>query len=289
LKRAKSALAVRARAAGVDLDHHLRCEQETALLLDTLSAEQREAVLSDLDEGAGNPREDLTSAVSSALIAVNAFGAFIGRRHSDELLKLTLSSPRFERKYPVSGVRTWPERVPNLDVVQVDGDRAVAIESKLAEPWRGKPRFRLSSQYDEPAECFSAALREEMNAVRAAHYELFDAAQAVKHLLGLHSAVKRDPAKSGPRLPKQTTLVLLHWEPEHATDEPLIGALHDEAEAFRDRIAGGPIAVQLLSYPRLWRTWQAEGQPSWLRAHADALADRYQVGLGESVIGTGLQ
>lgn len=279
LGRVTTALASRVRERGVELDRNYRCEDERSLLLETLSPEQTKVVLKDLDEGSGNPREDLTSVASSALIAVNAFGAFIGRSHPDELLNVTLNSPRFERKFPISGVKAPPHAVPNLDVVEGDGDRAIAIESKLVEPWRGPPRHEVSPQYERPAEEFSAELRREIDVIRRGEYELFDAAQAIKNLLGLRSAALRPPSEPEPHPPKLTRLVLLHWQPKDAAAEPLCQRLREELERFRDRVGGGPVGVQVLSYAELWTSWQAAKDSDWLRAHGRALADRYEVPL----------
>ena len=104
---------------------------------------------------------------------------------------MTLANPRFECTYPVSGVRAPVP--PTLDVVLQEKNRAVLIESKLLEPWRSPPKVEFSAQYDRVAERISAGTAETMRALRARKltYQALDAAQLLKHLFGVHSAITR--------------------------------------------------------------------------------------------------
>jgi hypothetical protein len=81
------------------------------------------------------------------------------------------------------------------------------IESKLVEPWR-PPSVALSSQYDEPARWVSPRTAATLGEPRDGRltYRALDAAQVLKHLLGIHSQ------RSAGVLPEHVDLVLVLLE-----------------------------------------------------------------------------
>jgi hypothetical protein len=95
----------------------------------------------------------------------------------------------FERELRVAGVRS---RVgPTLDAVLESAAGTIAIEVKLAEPWRDTPGPAFSPQYHDPAAKVSAKTRQAIDAIRGGElgYRCLDAAQLIKHLLGIHTAL----------------------------------------------------------------------------------------------------
>lgn len=132
---------------------------------------------------------------SSSALAVNVFDHW-QERDTGPLLRALgidgrLVALRFEAQYP-TGLGGTP---PNLDVaLTLTDDRVVAIESKFSEWLTPKPRSRkpFSRSYFPPGEGVWArrglprcqALAVALDA-GADHYQLLDAAQLLKHALGL--------------------------------------------------------------------------------------------------------
>jgi hypothetical protein len=73
------------------------------------------------------------------------------------------------------------------------------------------------------------------------------------------------------------TLAYLYWEPANAKDiGPCIVHAAELAE-FSGRVADPRVRFVGMSYRALWDAWAASDQPSWLRDHAAALRERYDV------------
>ena len=168
------------------------------------------------------------SAESSALMAVNFLAPFATR---DGLLGRPAGSLGFERELRVAVVRSPVG--PTLDALRESPAGTLAFETKTAEPWRGLPTVAISSQYDQPAARASAKTLQTLLALRdrTLVYRCLDAAQLLKHLLGIHSAL------SVGALPRPATLVVLHWRPSEAGDRADLFALRDsEIEDFAVRV-----------------------------------------------------
>lgn len=236
------------------------------------------AALDDVSRGAGGElRGDpppFASTESSAALAVNTFAVFADERHHDGLLKMTLAAPRFERRFPVNGVRAPVP--PTLDVVFTEEERATVIESKFLEPWRDDAATSISTQYDTTAAAVSKSTVATLEGIRSGEiaYCALGAAQMLKHLLGVHSAI------SDGKLPGQCRLVLAYWEPADSAEHgSSIQQLKAEIEDLGARLSDQPVRVSGLSYRELWETWATSDAPGWLRAHAHLLQDRYAVRL----------
>lgn len=114
----------------------------------------------------------MCSAESSALKAVNLLAGFAAR---SGLLGRPASALSFECELRVTGVRS---RVgPTLDAVHTSAHGTVAIEAKMAEPWRRAPKVSLSTQYDEPARQGSPGTLQTLTALRdgVVRYRCLDA------------------------------------------------------------------------------------------------------------------
>jgi hypothetical protein len=211
------------------------------------------------------------SAESSALMAVNFLAPFTAR---GGLLGLGPGALVFERELRVRGVRS---RVgPTLDAVLQAEEGAVAVEVKTAEPWRKPPGREISSQYDAVAESVSTGMIDAVRAVRnnGTNYLCLDAAQLLKHLLGIHSAVG-DGALRGPM-----RLVVLYWRPTHAGEhETMFDRFESELEDFAKRVGDQAVAVSGISTGDLLAQWADRDSAPWLREHAKALRVRYDPGL----------
>lgn len=159
---------------------------------------------------------------------------------------------------------------PTLDAVHTSAAGTVAVEAKTAEPWRAAPKVAISTQYDVPASKVSDKTVRTVESLRDGRltYRCLDAAQLVKHLLGVHSALSPDSAPA--------TLVLLYWRPSapgrHAD---LLDLLESEIDDFAGRVDDQPVTVMGVSTCELLADWSKSGSPGWLTEHAAGLRQRY--------------
>jgi hypothetical protein len=98
-------------------------------------------------------------------------------------------------------------------------------------------------------------------------YRWLDAAQLVKHAFGVAYTFADRPV----------TLLYLFWEPTNPDSYPIFAEHRAEINRFAASIAGGNPEFIAISYPELWRTWDACAQPDWLRTHVGRLRARYGV------------
>jgi hypothetical protein len=129
------------------------------------------------------------AAYSSAALVANSFGLFRNERH--HLMPETagfnaLSLAGFEQTLPIAGLRG---HAPTLDAVLTGGKSIVAIESKLTEPLTIK-RGEFSASYDKLVPTMEDGWRKAFQIIREQpdHFGGFDAAQIVKHYLGIRCA-----------------------------------------------------------------------------------------------------
>jgi hypothetical protein len=248
-----------------------------------LSPEAEERALTDLSDGRSDelrPTKEgfipFCAAQSSAAIAINSFAAFSDHPHPDPLLGITLQDPRFEQRQRINGIKS--SVAPIFDVVFRDDEQAVLIDSRVVEPWFQQPDVDLTHQLDKAAAAASPGVVETIDALRdgSLSYLTIDAAELIRHLLGIHSAMSKE------RLPARCTLVALHWTPTDpgklADLFPLIDA---EMADFSGRVSDQPVAIRSLSYAELWAGWAADGAPQWLREHAARLDGRYGISIGD--------
>ena len=199
---------------------------------------------------------------------MNAFGPW--RLHAETLAIAGVdgfSSLRFEGKCPIRGVPAKREP-PNLDVVAEIS--VVAIESKLIEYLTAKKVAQFDDVYEEPvselADSSWAAvygrLKEAPN-----EFQCFDAAQVVKHYLGLKSVFSA----------RDVTLVYVYWEPPDHKAHRLFEQHRDEVASFAQDLADPSVTFASLTYPELWDAWSKQDRPGWLQEHVDLLRRRYLV------------
>lgn len=214
------------------------------------------------DEAGLHPR--FHSSRSSCALAVNGFGPW---RCAPEGLALSglsgFSSLGFEAKLPIRSVRG---RAPNLDLV-ADGPIVLAIESKLLEHLsRAKPAA-FAAAYER---VFTAIAHQSwQDAYRRLRgvpdrFELFGAAQILKHYLGLKSAYPDRPAR----------LLYLFWEPENAEALSPLALHREEIAEFSSWVKDPKVNFVSASYPELWDEWENSDLPM-PEGHLDNLRSRY--------------
>src|SRR5439155_2138818 len=133
-------------------------------------------------------RPSFHSAYSSCALAVSVFGPW--RLDPSTLLLFgtrSFTSLRFEGRLPISGVTGRP---PNLDLVAETPAEVVAIESKLTEYISSGKTAEFRPPYTAAVKRLADPSWEKQFKRLRAHpdeFRSFDAAQIIKHYLGLKS------------------------------------------------------------------------------------------------------
>jgi hypothetical protein len=222
------------------------------------------AIISDLSAGAGSELNGkLRAAHSSAALAVNTFGPW---RTDPANLQIggvsRFSALKFEATCP-TGLGGTP---PHLDLI-AEGELPIAVESKCTE-WMEAKAAHFSASYDKLRSSHGSSpwfeqiqqLRDQPN-----RYSFLDAAQLVKHALGLTSMYGS----------RSVQLVYLYWEPNNAQSWAECRSHRSEAEDLALRVAGSNIRLIPMSYRDLWTEWETVQPPphlTYLRARYDRLA-----------------
>jgi hypothetical protein len=217
----------------------------------------------DLGSGAGcELAGKLRAAHSSAALAVNTFGPWRDDASSLRFGETGFRSIRFEAICP-TGLRGTP---PHLDLL-ADGDLPMAIESKCTE-WMTPKEAKFSDSYGslETTHGHSpwfgqiATLRE-----RPKQYSFLDAAQLVKHALGLTTLYGT----------RSVWLIYLFWEPTNIGSWPQCAAHRAEAQDLAVRVQHSNVKLKPMGYQELWADWESRRPPahlSYLRTRYDRIA-----------------
>ncbi len=104
---------------------------------------------------------------------------------------------------------------------------------------------------------------------RRLRYRHLDAAQLIKHYLGLRKQFQG----------QQITLLYIFWEPTNPKANMAFARHRDDVRLFSNAVEGGEVAFQASSYPELWRTWKREAREPWVAEHVAQLRRRYAVPL----------
>ena len=251
------------------------------VVLESIPSEALQAALDDVSAGDGGELRQPSdptlfprfhSARSSCALAVNVFAPW---RTDPSTLRVGraggYTALRFEKKLPIAGVARRP---PNLDVV-VEGPQTLAIESKLIEYIGPAKPADFAPVYDGAvAELATPTWSDEYSRLKADHwrYRFFNAAQIVKHYLGVKSHYAGHPVR----------LLYLFWEPIDHGDYPLFAQHRAEAENFAEAVEDPVVSFSWLTYDKLWNEWDGLSAPEWLPDHLELLRRRYSIPLVES-------
>lgn len=219
---------------------------------------------------------------SSAALAANAFGFFLGRPSDLPALpgcegeawparSLTLEA---EVRFPWSGGRH-----PVLDGLATTRSALIGIESKRFEPYRARKAPSLSEAYWRPE------WGEFMNGYQSIRdglsnepklYSHLDAAQLFKHAFALRTAVHRQGAYNG----LTPVLYYVYAEPEvwpkdgKPVDDGAKTRHRQEIASFTAAVAGDEVIFISCPYRRLLDAWRRQNDGS-IRVHADAVSERF--------------
>jgi len=173
----------------------------------------------------------------------------------------------FEKKLPTG----LPGNPPNVDFFAQGPAGTVAVESKFTE-FLGTKVAKFASSYPctikrlaDPAwtNVFESLLQD------PEHFALLDAAQLVKHYLGMRHSLGEN---AGPQV-----LLYVFWEPTNCAELPDFRAHRAEVDLFSDLVAESDIRFVGLSYPELWAGWEERDSWPGSRDHVAALRARYGV------------
>lgn len=225
-----------------------------------------ESFTADLMAGAGNElHSKFLAPHSSSALAVNSFGWFFRR---PGLLDLPGHGVQdlvgFEQKFPTGLARA---EAPHLDVVLANDTGIVVIESKCLEFLSpGDPKFSERYRTEITDERSQGPWYREMVRIlegRGESYRHLDAAQLIKHALGLSYQQERP-----------VTLLYLWWEPANADAFPVFAAHRGEVDRFSRNLGQGQPNFFAMSYNDLWSHW-LQSPNAAVRQHSRNLIRRY--------------
>lgn len=236
-------------------------------------------ILAALERSPGNEigSGKLASPESSATLAVNAFGFFLKRPDDLPALPGTeefgwpAQTVNIEQscRFPWSGGHH-----PWLDAFVETRTHIIGIESKRYEPLRAKATGRFSDAYWRdvwgPDMVGYERLRDQIAAGEVSYARL-DAAQLIKHALGLRTEAGRRA--------KRSALFYLHADPSTWPDGRVVNADDKEAhraeiEAFAEHVQDDDVAFRTCTYTELLSTWARSGVDE-VRGHASAVEDTF--------------
>jgi hypothetical protein len=271
--RPADAIRERLRERGVDVDTHGYVRSIDDVFVPTLSEAQRTAIKADLIGKGGSELKQRRGRLpkfhavhSSAALAANSFGAFL-RNHAEVPVAGTLfpGTVQLEVRCP-TGLRGTP---PTLDCL-VEGPTVLAIESKFLESF-STHTARFSDAYRNAMASMHPSWRAELSRLveDTARYRHLDAAQLVKHYLGLKAIYSERPVM----------LLYLYWSPTNAEDVAACAIHRAELDEFNHSVRDPRVRLALMTYAELWDDWSSAHQPPWLRKHAKALQARYEMAI----------
>jgi len=213
-------------------------------------------VQADFAQGTGNELEGkFRAAHSSSALAANTFGPWRTNPQSLHLLGETgFDLLRFEKQCP-TGLGGFP---PNLDLLVASPNVVIGVESKFLEFLTTKqPKFTDSytrKNLPQMEECWA----ETIDGLKAGPKQYLDAAQLVRHYLGL----RNQPEYEG----KKIILLYLFWEPENWEEFEEYRQHRQELAAFQQKVSTSDVTFMWMTYPQLWDQWEAQGLfPNHLR------------------------
>lgn len=211
---------------------------------------------------------------SSAALAANVFGWFLTRPAQlrlpesiagDEALSVKLEA---EARFPWSGGRH-----PSLDALLEFPDRLIGVEAKRYEPFRSKGRPVFSDAFDRDVWAGLAGYNEVRCRMASGTLEFkhLDAAQLVKHALGLKTAADRIHCRPG--------LCYLYAEPKQWPDGRQVSSIgrechRAEIDVFASLVGSDEVTFHSMSYTDLLTYWQAA---PGLADHADAVLQAFDL------------
>jgi hypothetical protein len=240
-------------------------EEFTSATKDAIRADLTGKGGSELVAKGGRPAK-FHAAHSSAGLAANTFGPFLREERGIPIEDATFTGETHLEVTCPSGLRGTP---PTLDCL-VDGPVVLAVESKCTEPFSAHVA-RFADDYARAMATAHPTWRREYERLveDPTRYRYLDAAQLLKHYLGVRRQFPRRPV----------ALAYIYWEPTNAHEIAACGIHAAELTEFRKRVRDPKLPFIAMPYPELWDDWASARRPPWLRQHAAALRRRYKIAM----------
>jgi hypothetical protein len=217
-------------------------------------------------------RARLRQPQSAAALAVNSFMPWqrapeqltLDRWRGFDAIQLVVRCP--------TGLRGTP---PHLDVLALRDNAAVAVTVRCTE-YLSRRRSPVAPSYDRLLAATPGLdpwLRQ-LTQLRIApdEHQHIDLGALVKHALALGRTFPDRP----------TSLLYLYWEPLDAASFAEFGVHRRELADLSEAVQGARVRFASRSINALWRDWEAQGSPPWLRRHVARLRARYGVTLAST-------
>lgn len=272
--RPAEALAERLRSQGVTVDTKGYADSFDGAVLPGFAEEVKAAIKADLlgkggsellGRGEGAPK--FHASHSSACLAANTFGPWLIAQQDMPFDAETFTGETHLEVECPTGLQGTP---PTLDCI-VDGPWVLAVESKCTETF-STHEANFAPAYRELVatvahKTWSAEYERLVEDPR--RYRYLDAAQLIKHYLGLRQSFKDRPI----------TLAYLFWEPTNAPDVAACVIHASELAEFARRLSDPLVRFVGMPYPDLWAEWSQDTNLSWLGDHVATLKQRYETAL----------
>jgi hypothetical protein len=244
-------------------------------LLPSFSAEQVDVLRAQLARGAGGELKPTRSGkrrahapYSSAALAMNAFGGWLGEEHKLRIAGLGGFDTPLSLEHKLRIAHGGGEA--NLDCVLQTKSRLVGIESKLTETLAPHKPVEWRTPYHKPV--IRAMLR-------GGWREVFDASLAGKlnpRHLGIEQLLKHALALNSHANGRTTHLVYVYWEPANGPEFSEVRTHRAEIADMAARVGDAIPHFHPLTYDDLLTEWDrltpaARGR----RRHLDQFRDRY--------------
>ena len=217
-------------------------------------------------------RARLRQPQSAAALAINSFLPWqtvpeqlaLDRWTGFDAIQLVVRCP--------TGLRGTP---PHLDVLALRDNAAVAVTVRCTE-YLSRRRSPVAASYDRLLAATPGLdpwLRQ-LAQLRAAPDERqhIDLGALVKHALALGRTFPDRP----------TSLLYLYWEPLDAARFAEFGVHRRELGELSEAVREARVGFASRSINSLWRDWDAQATPSWLRRHVARLRARYGVSVAST-------
>jgi hypothetical protein len=171
-----------------------------------------------------------------------------------------------------TGLRGTP---PHLDVLALRDNAAVAVTVRCTE-YLSRRRSPVAASYDRLLAATPGLdpwLRQ-LGQLRAAPDERqhIDLGALVKHALALGRTFPDRP----------TSLLYLYWEPLDAVRFDEFATHRRELAELSEAVGDARVGFASRSINSLWRDWDAQASPPWVRRHVARLRARYGVTLASA-------
>lgn len=208
-------------------------------------------LLSETKEKETNSHSKMKSIISSSALVVNLFQYWQdNKKNILPLLKALL--PNYNYDTSSKAIITFEEELqiegisgatPNLDVIIKLEDEIIAIESKFAEPYRSHTYKNLSTKYLTNNKLWEGLTKiQELAKKLENKYTHLDAAQLIKHILGLRT--------DNEKISKDKKITLLYlWYDVPGTEEAK--EHQEEIEAFATIAKADGINFHHITYQKV--------------------------------------